>query len=155
MKSPKIRNPEPELYLDITWSKTLLFPYISTPKVKECSKIRYSKNLLEPKTVRPLNALLLVDSTKVILGYSPLACLTPIIPPETVPEIVKVAFLILIIGVSIYIVPPFLFKILIASTNSFSLSEVIVAISSSSTRDLNVFFKDLHINIFKEMINKR
>jgi len=117
--------------------------------------IIYSINLFEPKTARPLNALLWTDSAKEILGYSPLACLIPIIPPEKVPEIVNVTFLIWIIGVSIYIVPPFLFNTFIASNNSVSLSVVIVAISSSSTRDLNVFFKVLQYNTFKEMINKR
>ena len=48
MKFPSTLNPEPKLYLDITWSKILLLPKTWTPLVKECSIIRYSKNLFEP-----------------------------------------------------------------------------------------------------------
>jgi hypothetical protein len=40
-------------------------------------------------------------------------------------------------------VPPSLFSISIASTNAFSSFLVIVAISVSSAKDLNVFFKVL------------
>ena len=75
---------------------------------------------------------MLFEPRKEILGYSPLDCLIPIIPPEIVPRMFNVESVIVITGVSIYIVPPLVFKVSKAVNNAFSSSVVIVAISSSS-----------------------
>jgi hypothetical protein len=63
--------------------------------------------------------------------------------------------LIFITGVSIYIVPPLLFKILTASYNAFSSSSAIVIITSDSDNVISVFFNNLHGVVSKKNNKKK